>query len=692
MNKWLFSDELVRDLYQANVAAGVDYMEIGYLTSESYFKRGDVGAWRFCADADLRRIMGNNDTKMKIAAMADIGRVDDCDIPQKSECLLDLIRVACYDYQIDEAIRLANLCVDRGYEVSINLMAVAKNSLEAIDACLDKVAAECKCQYFYIADSFGSIYGEQVRLLARRYLRKLGPGSAAKWPKVIGYHGHNNQQLGFANTVEGVIEGIEMIDGSYLGLGRGSGNTCLEQLLCFLHNPKYDPRPVFAVIEKHFAPMRLAADPEWGVSIPYLIQGARNEHPKDAMAWEAAGKSADAVGFYDQFMADKETATLAPAEPAEDGPKPAGPRVANHCSELYRREFFSYRPTIRVIDTTVRYGGFRGNWRFPDAFVQGIHRYCVESGIDYMEVGYLTGAAAAAAGVTSELFGPWRFCKEEDLVRVFGKARTPGLKLAAMCDVGLIEPSELPAAGETLLDMVRVAACCHQVDAAIALANAAAARGLEAVVVLTEVSAERLDTVEAALAALSAGLAPGVSVGLCDSRGALHSEQAEVLSRLAVARLPGRTVGFAGANNLQMSFANSVAAVIEGVDLLDASVMGLGRGCGGCPVENLLCFLRNPKYKLRPALVALQDHVRPLHVADPTYFGLGPTGCPALPFLVAGTRNDDAADSVAWCNAGMRSDGARFLDFVRSKSRQCPTPRPRRREEEAPVVTNRHVV
>lgn len=51
------------------------------------------------------------------------------------------MQVACYDYQIDEAIRLANLCVDRGYEVSVNLMAVAKISLESIDACLDKVPA-----------------------------------------------------------------------------------------------------------------------------------------------------------------------------------------------------------------------------------------------------------------------------------------------------------------------------------------------------------------------------------------------------------------------------------------------------------------------------------------------------------------------------------------------------------------------
>ena len=134
-----------------------------YLTSESYFKRSEVGPMRFCGYDDLRKVMGNNDTKLKIAAMADIGRVDDQDIPPAKDCLIDLIRVACYDYQIDEAIRLANLCVARGYEVSINLMAVAKNTIEQIDACLDKVAEQCNCHYFYIADSFGSIYGEQAR-------------------------------------------------------------------------------------------------------------------------------------------------------------------------------------------------------------------------------------------------------------------------------------------------------------------------------------------------------------------------------------------------------------------------------------------------------------------------------------------------------------------------------------------------
>lgn len=113
---------------------------------------------------------------------------------QCSECLIDLIRVACYAHQMDEAIRLANLCVERGYEVSINLMAVAKVPVARIDECLAQMAAECTCHYVYIADSFGSIYGEQMRVLTRKYKAMLGPSSNAIVPKVIGIHGHNNQR------------------------------------------------------------------------------------------------------------------------------------------------------------------------------------------------------------------------------------------------------------------------------------------------------------------------------------------------------------------------------------------------------------------------------------------------------------------------------------------------------------------
>ena len=85
---------------------------------------------------------------------------------------------------------------------------------------------------------------------------------------------------------------------------------------------------------------------QWGLSVPYLISGVRNEHPKDAMAWEDAGKSKDGLGFYNKFVA----ADAAKAGGDLDLPEtsPEGPRVPNHDSELYRKEFHTYKPMIKV--------------------------------------------------------------------------------------------------------------------------------------------------------------------------------------------------------------------------------------------------------------------------------------------------------------------------------------------------------
>src|SRR5210317_1916399 len=82
MNKWQFSDEFVKAVYNGLVAAGVDYMKIGYLSSEHAFSRKEVGPWKFCDNKDLKRIVGENKTGLKLSAMADIGRIELDDIPQ----------------------------------------------------------------------------------------------------------------------------------------------------------------------------------------------------------------------------------------------------------------------------------------------------------------------------------------------------------------------------------------------------------------------------------------------------------------------------------------------------------------------------------------------------------------------------------------------------------------------------------
>ena len=50
----------------------------------------------------------------------------------------------------------------------------------------------------------------------------------------IGFHGHNNLQLGLINTLTAIEEGVDFVDATILGMGRGAGNLNMELLLTML--------------------------------------------------------------------------------------------------------------------------------------------------------------------------------------------------------------------------------------------------------------------------------------------------------------------------------------------------------------------------------------------------------------------------------------------------------------------------
>lgn len=291
MNNWQFTDEYVKAVYDACVASGIDYMEIGYKSSEKAYSREEVGCWKFCDDKDLQRIVGDNNTSLKLSAMADIGRIEPDDIPPASDGLLDMIRVAAYVHQIDKAIWLAEHCMDKGYEVTINLMAVSNVMERDLEEALTDVG-KSKVPIFYLVDSFGSMYCEQIERLIKKYQEFLPK-------KTIGVHMHNNMQLAFSNTVTGIIHNCNMLDATFLGIGRGAGNCPIEILLSFLKNPKYKMRPILKVIQDYMLNMQKEID--WGYHIPYLITGAMNQHPRSAMKWMDSKEKNDLVGFFNQM-------------------------------------------------------------------------------------------------------------------------------------------------------------------------------------------------------------------------------------------------------------------------------------------------------------------------------------------------------------------------------------------------------
>lgn len=297
VNDHAFSDDFVRAVYQACVASGVDYMEIGYKSSKKQFSRDRFGPWKFCDEDDVRRIVGDNATELKLAVMADAGKSDwQTDILPKRDSVLDLIRVAFYAHQVSEAREMILDAHEKGYDVSANLMAVSTVKEQEIDQVLE-VLAETPASVIVVVDSYGSMYAEQVEILVKKYLA-FGRSTG----KQVGMHAHNNQQLAFANTIEAIIHGANRVDATMAGLGRGAGNCPMELLIGFLRNPKFRIRPIYEVIQNYLLP--LSKQVEWGPFVQYMITGQLNEHPRSAIQARAGDKRDAYLEFYDKLVSD----------------------------------------------------------------------------------------------------------------------------------------------------------------------------------------------------------------------------------------------------------------------------------------------------------------------------------------------------------------------------------------------------
>lgn len=298
VNNFYFTDEFVRDLYKANVKAGVDYMEFGYKASKEIFDVDKFGKWKFCNEDDIRDIVGDNVSDLKISIMADVGRCDyKNDIVNRSDSAVDMVRVATYINTMPAAIEMIEDANRKGYETTCNIMAISNANETDIDIALEMLGKSC-VDGIYIVDSYGSIYPEQMRVIADKYV-EVGE----KYGKEIGIHAHNNQQLAFANTIESVSRGVNFLDATMSSMGRGAGNCAMELLLGFLKNPKYNLFPVLQFIEKHIAKLQQEGV-VWGCDIPYLLTGRLNQHPSAAIDFTKE-KRKDYSEFY-QWLLERE--------------------------------------------------------------------------------------------------------------------------------------------------------------------------------------------------------------------------------------------------------------------------------------------------------------------------------------------------------------------------------------------------
>jgi 4-hydroxy 2-oxovalerate aldolase len=296
MNNHHFTDECVKAVYDACVEGGIDYMELGYKASRKVITPGEHGKWKYCVEDEMRKVIGDHDPgKLKLSVMADAERTDyHEDILPAKDSIFSMIRVATYINQIPAALDMVKDAHDKGYETTVNLMAASIVPERELNEGLE-LMADSETKAVYVVDSFGALYREQVDFMMEKYMHYCKPKKVE-----VGMHAHNNLQLAYANTIEAIIKGANMLDATMAGLGRGAGNCPMELLIGFLHNPKYKLRPILKCVQQTIEPLR--AKLGWGFDLPYMMTGLLNQHPRAAMKAKSNGQQADILEFYDALV------------------------------------------------------------------------------------------------------------------------------------------------------------------------------------------------------------------------------------------------------------------------------------------------------------------------------------------------------------------------------------------------------
>jgi len=270
VNNWQFDKTMVRETYRALSKSGVDFAEIGFRGTAKHFDPKIYGHWRFTTEEMLQEIT-NGIEGCKISIMGDYGKIDLEDFENRDNSMVDMVRIAVHKDNVFNAIGMLEKLKGKGYLVSLQAMGFTGYTEEEKSQ-LRKALKQSALDYFYIADSYGSIIPEEIEAL-------FEPFQELETVK-LGFHPHNSLQMAFANTLEAIKIGVNIVDASIYGMGRGAGNLPTEVLLAYLvvrGNRKYNVIPILNTVDRYF--IDIMKDTPWGYQLPYMISGMFKCHP-----------------------------------------------------------------------------------------------------------------------------------------------------------------------------------------------------------------------------------------------------------------------------------------------------------------------------------------------------------------------------------------------------------------------------
>jgi len=287
---------------------------------------------------------------------------------------------------------------------------------------------------------------------------------------------------------------------------------------------------------------------------------------------------------------------------------------------------------VKILDCTIRDGGYYTNWDFERKTVDTYLRSLNSLPVDYLEVGYRSPDL-------SGYHGEFYYCSISTLKYL---SENTDKKLAIILNEKDVNPEMVDALLDPCRDyihLVRIAIDPANFERALILARSIKTKGINVAFNLMYMSKwheypKMLD---------SFGELDGIVdyLYLVDSYGSVFPEDVRQL----IQRVRNKTkvkLGFHGHNNLEMALANTLAAIEEKIDIVDATITGMGRGAGNLSMELLLTVL-NRKDDLEVDFNALSEVTSEFEDLKEHYkWGS------SLPYMVSGANSLPQKQVMEW--------------------------------------------
>lgn len=254
---------------------------------------------------------------------------------------------------------------------------------------------------------------------------------------------------------------------------------------------------------------------------------------------------------------------------------------------------------LKIIDVTLRDGGYRNNFGFCMDYVLDHARLIQASGVEYIEICYRNGSIVHYKNMGVTAYGSNRYIKTL-------KHELPGMNLVVIAHAVNIKDADVHEMAENGISMLRFCMGVKNVEETLHLARLAKNCGIQTSINVVRISSIDFPTLGNLVSKVNDNCDVIDLIYFADSNGNLTPESVREISE-EIKRGTSVSLGFHAHDNIGLAMSNSIAAVKHGASFIDASLLGMGKGIGNLKLEKWIAYLLmngSKKYSLVPLLQA----------------------------------------------------------------------------------------